>query len=61
MVRVDNRGASSSLGLGHAGLTQHPVHGAVVDPQLRGNRAHTPVLNEVIAKDLGIELFVATL
>ena len=38
----------------------HLVHGAVVDPQLRGDRVHTPVLDEVIAKDLGIEFFVAT-
>jgi hypothetical protein len=58
MVGVDDRGLSGPLGLGHARLTQHSVYGGVMDPQLSGDRVHTPALHEVIAKDLRIEFLV---
>ena len=58
-VGVELRGPSPALTLAlHAGLAQHPLDGVVVDAELRGDGAHPPVLDEVVAQDLRPE-FVA--
>ena len=55
---VDDRRPPGALGLRQAGLRQDPVDGRVMDPQLPGDGIHTPLLDEVIAQDLGFEGFV---
>ena len=58
-VRVELRGTPPALTLAlHPCLAQHPLDGVVVDAELRGDGAHPPALDEVVAQDLRPE-FVA--
>ena len=38
------------------GLAQHPLDGGVMDAELPGDGPHAPVLDEVVAQDLRLEL-----
>ena len=58
-VGVEHRGASRAPVLAlHPCLPQHPLDGVVVDAELGGDGAHPPVLDEVVAQDLRLELVV---
>jgi hypothetical protein len=48
-IGVDLRRARRRSRLGQPGLRQHPPHGAVVNMQLPGDRAHPPFLSVVVA------------
>ena len=58
-VRVELRGATRALALAlHPCLAQHPLDGGVMDPELGGDGPYPPVLDEVVAQDLRLELVV---
>ena len=58
-VRVELRGASWAPALAlNACLTQHPIDGGVMDAELLGDGAHAPVLDEVQAQNLCLDLLV---
>ena len=58
-VGVELRGATRTLALAlDACLAQHPLDGGVMDPELGGDGAHPPVLDEVVAQDLRLEFVV---
>jgi len=48
-IDVDLGRARRRSRLGQTGLRQHAPHGAVVDMQLPGDRAHPPFLSVVVA------------
>ena len=58
-VGVELRGATRALALAlHPCLAQHPLDGGVMDPELGGDGPYPPVLDEVVAQDLRLELVV---
>ena len=58
-VGVELRGATRALALAlDPCLAQHPLDGGVMDPELRGDGAHAPVFDEVVAQDLRLEFVV---
>ena len=58
-VGVELRGATRALALAlHPCLAQHPLDGGVVDAELGGDGPYPPVLDEVVAQDLRLELVV---
>ena len=58
-VGVEFRGATRALALAlHPCLAQHPLDGGVMDPELGGDGPYPPVLDEVVAQDLRLELVV---
>ena len=58
-VRVELRGASRAPALAlDPCLAQHPLDGGVMDAELEGDGAHAPVLDEVVAQNLCLELLV---
>ena len=58
-VGVELRGPTRAPALAlDPGLAQHPLDGGVVDAELRGDGAHPPVLDEVVAQNLRPELVV---
>ena len=58
-IGVELGGTSSALTVAvHSRLAQYPLDGVVVDTELGGDGAHSPVLDEVVAQDLRHE-FVA--
>ena len=44
------------LRCGHAGLSEHPAHGAVMKSQLRGDGADDPMFDLIKPQDLGLDL-----
>ena len=58
-VGVELRGATRALALAlHPCLAQHPLDGGVMDPELGGDGPYPPVLDDVVAQDLRLELVV---
>ena len=62
-VGVELRGATRALARAlalalHPCLAQHPLDGGVVDAELRGDGAHAPVFDKVVAQDLRLEFVV---
>ena len=58
-VGVELRGTSLALTFAlHPCLAQHPLDGGVMDPELGGDGPYPPVLDEVVAQDLRLELVV---
>ena len=58
-VGVELRGATRAPTLAlDPGLAQHPLDGAVMDPELGGDGAYPPMLDEVVAQDLRLEFVV---
>jgi len=55
-IDVDLGRARRRSGLGQTGLRQHASHGAVVNMQLPGDRAHPPFFSVVVAKDLSLDI-----
>jgi hypothetical protein len=56
-VGVDDGRARVTLGLGQAGLGQHPINAAVMHTELGSNGARPPVLDEVVAQNLRLNFF----
>ena len=52
-VGIEHRWPYPAIHFGQAGLGEHTIDGVVVHAELAGDRAHPPLLDMVIAQDLG--------
>ena len=55
-IRIHDRAVRGGLRCGHAGLSEHPAHGAVMKSQLRGDGADDPMFDLIKPQDLGLDL-----